>query len=97
MSEIAKLLQEKREDILHIARKRKAYNVRIFGSAARGEVGPDSDVDILVDLEPGCNLFDYSGLKQDLEDLLGRKVDVVAEEGLHELIRDRVLEQAIPL
>jgi predicted nucleotidyltransferase len=96
--EIDKLLQEKREDILRIARQHKAYNVRVFGSAARGETGPGSDVDLLVEFEPDYSLlYDHIGLKQDLEDLLGRKVDVVPEKNLHELIRDQVLEQAVPL
>jgi uncharacterized protein len=91
------LLQEKREDILRIANKRGASNVRIFGSVARGEADAKSDIDILVDLEPGRSLLDLGGLLMDLEDLLGHNVDVVTERGLRERIRERVLREAIPL
>lgn len=76
------LLQEKREDILRIANRRGASNVRIFGSVARGEADSKSDIDILVDLEPGRSLLDLGGLLMDLEDLLGHNVDVVTERGL---------------
>ncbi len=88
------LLQEKREDILHIASKRGATNVRVFGSVARGEADSESDIDLLVDLEPGRSLFDLGGFLMDLQDLLGHKVDVVTERGLRERIRDRVLREA---
>ena len=91
------LLQEKREDILRIAIKRGASNVRIFGSIARGEADTESDIDLLVDLEPGRSLFDLGGLLMDLQDLLGHKVDVVTEKGLRERIREHVLKEALPL
>ena len=91
------LLQDKREDILRIAAKRGAYNVRVFGSVARGEADSKSDIDILVDMEPGRNLFDLGGLLMDLQDLLGHDVDVVTERGLRERIRERVLKEAIAL
>ena len=91
------LLQEKREDILHTAAKRGAYNVRIFGSVARGEADEKSDIDILVDLEPGRSLFDLGGLLMDLQELLGHHVDVVTERGLRERIRNRVLKEAVAL
>jgi len=91
------LLQEKREDILRIAIKRGASNVRIFGSIARGEADAESDIDLLVDLEPGRSLFDLGGLLMDLQDLLGHKVDVVTEKGLRERIREHVLKEAVPL
>jgi len=91
------LLQEKREDILRIAAKRGAYNVRVFGSVARGEADSKSDIDILVDMEPGRSLFDLGGLLMDLQDLLGHSVDVVTERGLRERIRERVLKEAIVL
>ena len=94
---VDELLQEKREEILRIAAQRGAYNVRIFGSAVRGEAGPDSDVDFLVELEPGRSLFDLGGLLMDLQSLLGREVDVVTEAGLHWYIRDQVLAEAKPL
>ena len=92
-----KLLQEKREDILRTAARRGAYNVRVFGSVARGEADEKSDIDILVDLEPGRSLFDLGGLLMDLQDLLGHHVDVVTERGLRERIRDRVLKEAVAL
>ncbi|GAC1347009.1 MAG: nucleotidyltransferase family protein [Ktedonobacteraceae bacterium] len=91
------LLQEKREDILRIATRRGASNIRVFGSVARGEADSKSDIDLLVDLEPGRSLFDLGGLLMDLQDLLGHKVDVVTERGLRERIRERVLKEAIPL
>jgi len=91
------LLQEKREDILRIAAKRGAYNVRVFGSVARGEADSKSDIDILVDMEPGRSLFDLGGLLMDLQDLLGHDVDVVTERGLRERIRERILKEAIAL
>ena len=94
---INELLQEKRGDILRIAAKRGATNLCIFGSVARGEADLESDIDILVDLEPGRSLFDLGGLLMDLQDLLGRKVDVVTERGLRERIREHVLREAIPL
>ena len=91
------LLHEKREDILRVASKRGASNVRVFGSVARGEDDAKSDIDLLVDLEPGRSLFDLGGLLMDLQSLLGHEVDVVTERGLRERIRERVLKEAIPL
>ena len=91
------LLQTKREDILRIATKYGAYNVRVFGSVARGEADSESDVDLLVDMEPGRSLFDLGGLLMDLQDLLGCNVDVVTEDGLRDRIRNRVLNEAIAL
>ena len=93
----AELLREKREAILDAARRRGAHNVRVFGSAARGGADEQSDVDFLVDLEPGRSLLDLGGLLMDLRELLGRDVDVVTENGLHWYIRDRVLEEAVAL
>ncbi len=92
---IAEVLGDKREEILAIAAHHGASNVRIFGSVARGKARPDSDVDFLVEIEAGRSLLDRIGLIQDLEDLLGRKVDVAKAENLHERIRDRVLKEAI--
>ena len=94
---IEERLKAKREDILRLASLRGAYNVRIFGSVARGEAGPQSDVDVLVDLQPGRSLFDLGGLLMDLQDLLACKVDVMTEGGLHWYIRDQVLKEAVPL
>jgi uncharacterized protein len=95
--ELDDLLKNKREEILLTAARRGAKNVRIFGSAARGEAGPDSDIDFLVEMEPGRSLFDVGGLLMDLQQLLGRDVDVVTEKALHWYIRERVLEEARPL
>ena len=92
---IAEVLGDKREEILAIAAHHGASNVRIFGSVARGKARPDRDVDFLVEIEAGRSLLDRIGLIQDLEDLLGRKVDVAKAENLHERIRDRVLKEAI--
>jgi len=93
---IAEILA-KREEIVRIAAKHGAYNVTIFGSAARGEANAQSDIDILVDLEPGRSLLDHAALLLDLQQLLGCKVDVVTTHGLRERIRERVLQEAIPL
>ena len=90
------LLKPKREEILRIAARYGASNIRVFGSVARGEAGPESDVDFLMDLSPGWGLA-LMGLWLDLEDLLGRKVDIVEEENLHWYIRDRVMQEAQPL
>ncbi len=94
---ITELLATKREEILRAAAKHGAYNVRVFGSVARGEAGPDSDVDFLVDMEPHRSLLDQGALWQDLVDLLQREVDIVEPDGLHWYIRDRVLQEAVPL
>jgi len=91
------LLKSKREEILRIAARRGARNVRLFGSVARGEADVQSDVDILVDMEPGRSLLDLGGLWWELNELLGLKVDVVTANGLRERIRERVLSEAIPL
>ena len=91
------LLKEKREEILRTASKHGARNVRVFGSVARGEARPDSDVDLLVEVGPNRTPFFPGGLVADLEELLGKKVQVVTPEGLHWYIRDRVMEEAVPL
>jgi len=95
--DIKELLQAKREDILRTAARHGASNVRVFGSVARGDARPNSDIDFLVELAPDRSLLDQVALLQDLEDLLGRRVDVVEPEGLHWYIRERVLEEAVPL
>ena len=91
------LLTAKREEILRLAAKRGARNVRVFGSVARGESDAKSDVDFLVDLEPGRSLLDLGGLQRDLEELLAARVDVVSSRGLRERVRERVLRDAVPL
>jgi uncharacterized protein len=94
---LEELLKEKREAILRMAATRGAYNVRLFGSAARGETSEDSDIDFLVEFEPGRSLLDHAALVLDLEELLGRKVDIVTERGLYWLLRRRILKEARPL
>ena len=94
---IEEVLRERREEILQIAARHGAHNIRIFGSVVRGEARPDSDVDFLVDMEPGRSLFDMGGLLMDLRDALGCKVDVVTERGLKRRIRERIIKEASPL
>ena len=94
---LLELLRAKKADIITIAIKHGASNVRVFGSVARGEGNEKSDIDLLVDLEPGRSLLDHIGLIQDLEDLLGRSVDVATPGALHERMKHRVMQDAIPL
>lgn len=94
---VDELLRDKRDAILRIAASHGARNVRVFGSVARGQAGPDSDIDLLVDLEPGRSLLDLSGLWVDLNDLLGRRVDIVTEQSIYWLLRRRILKEARPL
>ncbi len=95
--DLSRTLKDKRPQILQIAADHGARNVRVFGSLARGEARPDSDVDILITLEAGRSLLDVIGLKQDLEDLLGCKVDVVTEAAVSPYLRERVLKEAVVL
>lgn len=94
---IYELLDEKREAIKTVAAKYGAHNVRVFGSVARREAGPESDIDLLVRFNDGVSLFDHFALVRELEGLLGIKVDVISERGLRERIRDRVLREAVPV
>jgi predicted nucleotidyltransferase len=94
---LKELLKEKREEILRLCAKYGARNVRVFGSVVRGEADEHSDLDFLVDLEPGRTLLDLGGLHAELEELLGRRVDVVTERGLYWLLRRRILKEAHPL
>ena len=91
------ILKSKREQILRTAKEYGAYNVRVFGSVARGEADEKSDVDLLVDLEPGRSLLDHAALSLALQQLMGVQVDVVTSRGLRERIRERVLQEAVPL
>jgi len=95
--QVGKLLREKRGAVIALAAKHGAQNLRVFGSAARDEAGPESDVDILVKMEEGRSLLDLSALVLDLRELLGVKVDVVSEDGLYWLLRRRILKEARPL
>jgi predicted nucleotidyltransferase len=95
--EIEGLLKSRKEQILAIARKNGAYDVRVFGSVARGEARPDSDIDFLVNLEAGRSLLDLARLLRELKTMLGVNVDVVTEAGLRARIRSQVLKEARPL
>jgi predicted nucleotidyltransferase len=90
-------LKQKREEILRIAARHGARNVRIFGSVVRGEADEKSDIDFLVELEPGRSLLDQAGLWAELEEFLGRKIDVFTDKGIKARIRERVLREAVPL
>ena len=94
---IDELLSAKRSEILDIARRHGAHNVRVFGSVVRGEAGPESDIDFIVEMEPGRSILDLGGFLYDLQQLLGVEVDVVTEKGLKARICERVLAEAIPL
>jgi predicted nucleotidyltransferase len=91
------LLKSRREEILRIAAKHGARNVRVFGSVARGEADLKSDIDLLVEFKRGTTLLGHAALVQELEDLLGVKVDVVSERGLRDRVRDRVLREAVAI
>lgn len=88
------LVRQKRNEILRIAERHGAYNVRVFGSVARGEAGPDSDVDLLIDVGEKTSPWFPGGLVLDLEELLGRRVDVVTEKSLRAELRPYVLRDA---
>ena len=94
---VDELLKGKREQILKIAAKHGARKVWVFGSVARGEADERSDVDFLVEMEPGRSLLDMGGLLMELRELLGCDVDVVTERGLKPRIRARVLREAVAL
>jgi uncharacterized protein len=91
------LLEDKKDEILLIATRHGAKNVRIFGSRLHGNYDPDSDLDLLVDINPEHSPWFPAGLIIELEELLGCKVDVVTRESLHWYIRDSVLNEAQPL
>jgi uncharacterized protein len=91
---IQEIIANQKEQILALAAKYGAYNIRIFGSVARGTADDKSDVDFLVELEEGRSLLDLGGLLMDLQKLLHRNVDVVTEKGLHWYIKDRILKEA---
>jgi len=90
-------LKEKREEILRIAAKYGAHNVRVFGSVARGEADQRSDIDLLVEFEPSRSLLDHAGLWLELQEALGCHVDVVSDRGIKARIRERVLREAVPI
>lgn len=90
-------LRARRDEILRIASAHGAANVRVFGSVARGQADPRSDVDFLVDLNAGRSLFDLGSLLMDLQELLHCPVDVVTERGLRPRIKESVLSEAVAL
>lgn len=92
-----RMLSEKRSRILGLAEQYRADNVRVFGSVARGDHTESSDVDFLIKPRSDCSLFDLGGLLEELQDLLGCKVDLVPEDGLKPQLRERVLKEAVPL
>jgi predicted nucleotidyltransferase len=94
---LAELVKEKRADILALAAKHGARNVRVFGSVARGDADQQSDIDFLVQMAPGCSLLDLGGLQYDREQLLGCRVDVVTEQGLKARLREEILSEAVTL
>jgi uncharacterized protein len=96
-TQLADWLIARRAEILRLAAKHGARNVRLFGSVVRGDAGPLSDVDLLVDVGERPTPFFPGGLVADLEDLLGREVEVVTEKGLHWSIREQVLREAVAL
>ena len=97
MGGVLELLRQRRNEILELAYQHGARNVRVFGSAARGKADGDSDIDLLVELEPDRTLFDLGALLMDLQDLLGRKVDVVTDDSIYWLLRRRILKEAVSL
>jgi predicted nucleotidyltransferase len=94
---LEEFLKEKRAEIMKIAAKHGANNIRIFGSAVRGEATPESDIDFLVDAAPDTSSWFPAGLILDLQELLGFRVEVVTERGLNAHIREHVLREAVPL
>ena len=91
------LIENHRDEIRSLATRYGIENVRVFGSMARGDAQADSDVDLLVTLPPGKSALALGGLLMDAQDLLGRRVDVVSERGLHPALRERVLSEAVPI
>jgi predicted nucleotidyltransferase len=94
---IADLLKFKRLEILRLAQAHGAHNVRIFGSVARGEARPESDVDFLVEMDSGRSLLDLIELSQDLETLLQRKVDILTDQGLSPYLEQQIHAEAVSL
>ena len=93
----SEILKQKKDDIIRISKRYGVVRIRSFGSVARGEAKASSDFDFLVTFEPRRSLLDLIGLKQDLEELLGRKVDVVSEGGVSPYLRSRIFKEAVAL
>jgi hypothetical protein len=97
VTELYKTLQQQKASILGIAKSYHAVNIRVFGSVVCGKENQDSDIDLLVDFLPGTTLLDQVGLIDALSSALGRKVDIVSERALNKHLRQRVLQEAVPL
>jgi len=97
MTRLIETLQQQKEEILAIANRHHADNVRLFGSVARGEDRPDSDVDFLVDFQPGSTLFDQAALIDALSTKLGRKVDVISSRALNRHLAGKIQKEAVTL
>ena len=91
------VLKAKRNDVLRLASQHGAHNVRVFGSVARGEAGPTSDIDLLVKMDRGRSLLDLIELSQELAIVLQRKVDILTDEGLSPYLEERIHAEAVPL
>ncbi|GAB4528088.1 MAG: nucleotidyltransferase family protein [Anaerolineae bacterium] len=91
------MLRARRDEILALAERYGAYNVRVFGSVARGDATPDSDVDLLVNFRKGTSLFELSGFWQDLQDLIGYEVNILSEGGLKTRFRNHIESDMLPL
>lgn len=94
---IQDVLKKRREEILATAERYGAHNVRLFGSVAKNEADGSSDVDILVSFDRGSTLIDLIAFNDELENILGRKVQVITEGGINPYIRDRILAEAVPI
>jgi predicted nucleotidyltransferase len=90
-------IRRRRAEIIEVANRYGAYDIRLFGSIARGDATEDSDLDFIVRFEPGRSLLDHGGLVMDLRDLLGRRVDVIDDDAMQPRFRDHVMKEAIPL
>ncbi|MBI2066614.1 MAG: nucleotidyltransferase family protein [Deltaproteobacteria bacterium] len=95
--EIKNILETNRNQVMGLARRHGAKNIRIFGSVARGEAQLDSDIDLLVEMESGRTLLDLVSFWQEIEDLLGRKVDVLTDGGISPYLKDQIYSEAVPL
>lgn len=94
---LCEVLKAKRDLIVKIGGKHGIYNIRVFGSVARFEDGPNSDLDLFVEINPERSLFDLIGFKNELEDMLGISVDVVTENAIHWSIKQAILDEAVKL
>jgi predicted nucleotidyltransferase len=92
-----RLLEDRRDEVIETAARHGARNVRVFGSVARGDARPDSDIDLLVEFAPGSSLLDHAALVRALAELLGRRVEVASDRGLRASVRERVLREAVAL